>query len=556
MNWFKNLKIAPKLLVMTAFMLVVMAIIGWQGLMTSQKMNSSLGEIYNVNLIGIYRLEEAQANYLRLRANTLNYILRTDVGTIEQNMRELAKSMKDQVAEYKKVVVLEEDMKMANNLERLLGEYEKFVFEIVQLVKNGKRQLAAETVETDGTHLNEDIRKQLDELVAFNENDAKDAKNTANKDYQGAFQLMLVVGTLGILISLFLGIFVAGLISKPLGLAVETLKIMAKGDFTSELVIDTKDEIGAMGKELNTMKDGLSELVANIIDTSSRVGNGSHEIAVGNQDLSQRTQEQASTLEEVASTIEEINSSIQQTAASTEQADQISQTTLAAVKEGEKAVGETMDAMKEISVSSQQIADIIKVVNDIAFQTNLLALNAAVEAARAGEQGRGFAVVAAEVRNLAGRTAESSKEIEKLIKESVDRVENGNVMVQKASEMLKQIVQNTKHTSDVVVEIGAAVKEQAGATGQIQSAIEQLNQVTQQNASMVEEIASSSESLNAEAEGLGEMVSVFKIKGQTQGGLQRATKSPGKKDLKPGAGLRKDKSQLAPNFKEDDLEQF
>jgi methyl-accepting chemotaxis protein len=554
MNWFKNLKTARKLIALTSFMLVIMLIIGYQGIITSQSLNRRLERIYQINLLGIFYIEEVQSNYLQYRANLLNYIIKTDNEALEANFVELDKVINDQMEQYKKSINTEKDREMALSLEKSLNDYRAFAVKIIGMVKSGDRDTAGEVVETEGAQLVGEIRKNIDALVAFNENDAEAAENAAEKEYQNAFSLLLIIGIIGIVASLGIGIYVAQLIARPIALAVEGIKKMARGDFTTELNIDTKDEIGQMAVELGKMGDSLSELITNILDSSNRVGNGSHEIATGNQDLSQRTQEQASTLEEVASTIEEINASIQQTSAHSEQADSISQTTLGAVREGEKAVDATMDAMKQISASSQQIADIIKVVNDIAFQTNLLALNAAVEAARAGEQGRGFAVVAAEVRNLAGRTAESSKEIEKLIKESVDRVENGNVLVEKAGQMLKQIVENTKHTSDVVVEITAAVKEQAGAAGQIQSAIEQLNQVTQQNAAMVEEIASSSESLNSEAEELSQMVSVFKVKGDVQ---KKSGQKSGKESNKTRPSTTsKDKVQLGRSFKEDDLEQF
>jgi methyl-accepting chemotaxis protein len=368
---------------------------------------------------------------------------------------------------------------------------------------------------------------------------------------------IIILLLLFIVIGLFLAyIFSKRVIIQPIEQIVAAIRRMAQGDFSFEVKTDSKDEIGLMASELNSLNDNMSNLIGQAIETTDKVSRGSDEITKGNQDLSQRTQEQASTLEEIASTVEEVNASIRQTAANSEQADQISQTTLGAVQEGEKAVEETMEAMKQITVSSQQIADIIQVVNDIAFQTNLLALNAAVEAARAGEQGRGFAVVAAEVRNLAGRTAESSKEIENLIKESVSRVEKGNVLVQRAGEMLKQIVVNTKHTSDVVVEIASAVKEQSSASEQIQSAIEQLNQVTQQNAAMVEEIATSSETLNFEAESLAENVSVFKIKGQKEKTFRNKLKRDENNQFKSGVSSNNNKIQLTQNFKEDSIEEF
>ncbi|HEX2954439.1 MAG TPA: methyl-accepting chemotaxis protein, partial [Bacillota bacterium] len=229
---------------------------------------------------------------------------------------------------------------------------------------------------------------------------------------------------------------------------------------------------------------------------------------------------------------------------------------LAVVQEGERAVEDAIDSMKQITDSSVRIGEIIKVVNDIAFQTNLLALNAAVEAARAGEQGRGFAVVAAEVRNLAGRTAESSKEIEKLIKESMDRVTKGNSLVQQSGEILQQVLQNTRNVSGVIVEIATAMREQSLSSEQIQKAIMQLNQVTQQNAALVEEIASSGEELNSEASDLGEIISVFKVIRLDTGVSPISSKGSDGRGLPKLTGSSMDKAHLAETFKEDGFEQF
>ncbi|HHT48130.1 MAG TPA: HAMP domain-containing protein [Firmicutes bacterium] len=289
---------------------------------------------------------------------------------------------------------------------------------------------------------------------------------------------------------------------------------MSKGDFSTLIQIESTDEIGQMGADLNNMSDQVSQMISLAMDTAEQVGFGMQEIAARNQDLSSRTQEQASTLEEISASIEEITASIQQTAHNSEQAGQLSTSTLEVVKEGERSIKDSIIAMEQINESSKKIDDIIKVVSDIAFQTNLLALNAAVEAARAGEQGRGFAVVAAEVRNLASRTADSSREIEELIKESVARVSRGNEAVQHSATVLQRIVENTKHTSDVVTEIAAVMREQSASSEQIKAAIEQLNYVTQQNSALVEEITSSSEDLNAQATELAQMLQAFTIRGK------------------------------------------
>lgn len=331
-----------------------------------------------------------------------------------------------------------------------------------------------------------------------------------NQIRNGLLAFLFKLGAVCFLIWFIINL-IAGKIVEPIQEITGIINRMAEGDFTQELKIASQNEVGVMASELVKTNESLSVLIAKVLDSATRVSVGSREIASGNQDLSQRTQEQAATLQQISATVETMVSSILQTAKNSEQANQISRTTLETVRQGERVVEETREAMKQITVSSNEIAEIIQVVNDIAFQTNLLALNAAVEAARAGEQGRGFAVVAAEVRSLANRTAESSKEIQKLIKESVERVEKGNQLVGQSSEMLRQIVCNTQRITEVVAEITAALKEQSCSAEQIEYALEQLNLVTQQNAAMVEELSAAGESLSSQDDNLSSIVASFKI---------------------------------------------
>ena len=264
---------------------------------------------------------------------------------------------------------------------------------------------------------------------------------------------------------------------------------------------------------LERMRGTLAAIVAEVQQGAHVVSTTAGEIARGNDDLSHRTQEQASSLEETAASMEEMTATVKQNAENANAADRLSRHARSEAEKGGDVVAQAMDAMRDIGDSSRRIADIVGLIDDIAFQTNLLALNAAVEAARAGEQGRGFAVVASEVRRLAQSSASASKEIKALIAESGERVETGSHLVERSADALRDIVGSVKKVTDIVAEIAAASAEQSSGVDQVNIAIAQIDQVTQENAALVEEAAAAAKSMQDQAQSLREQVAFFSVDG-------------------------------------------
>jgi methyl-accepting chemotaxis protein len=302
-------------------------------------------------------------------------------------------------------------------------------------------------------------------------------------------------------------------ITAPLASAVSVASSVAAGKLGNNVTIARRDEFGQLLQALQDMDGKLYDIVHDMRVTSDKVSSATREIAAGNDDLSQRTQEQASSLEQTAASIEEMTASVQQNASNASQASELARSACKVAEHGGTVVQKVVGAMTEISGSSNRIASIVGVIDDIAFQTNLLALNAAVEAARAGEQGRGFAVVATEVRNLAQRSATAAKEIKSLINESVDKVKAGAELVANSGQALAEIVTSVKKVSSVVESIATANDQQASGIQQINHAITQLDDMTQQNAAAVEEIAAVSKSLQDQAESLASKAMHFKLSG-------------------------------------------
>ncbi|MFP4154221.1 MAG: methyl-accepting chemotaxis protein [Halothiobacillaceae bacterium] len=330
-------------------------------------------------------------------------------------------------------------------------------------------------------------------------------------------------------------------------------KALSKGDLTQTITKDYPGLFGETKQAVNDTVTNLQALVGDIKAAVDTIGTASNEIATGNQDLSQRTEEQASSLEETASSMEEFTGSVKQNAENAQQASQLAGSASEVASKGGEVVRASVTTMAEISESSNKIAEIISVIDGIAFQTNILALNAAVEAARAGEQGRGFAVVAGEVRNLAQRSANAAKEIKTLITDSVSKIESGTTQVNEAGTRMEEIVTSIKRVNDIMAEISAASTEQSSGIEQVNQAIAQMDEVTQQNAALVEEAAAAAESLEEQAQGLARSVSVFKLD-TTSSSLAMA---PRKAPAKPPAQAKAPSAQRpAKNPSEDEWEEF
>ena len=396
---------------------------------------------------------------------------------------------------------------------------------VVALMQAGDRAGAEALLWAEAKPQYEQWLAAANKLIDYEEARIIANSQLANKDASQFTGVMLSITLLAVLISIAVTVLVSRSISRELGAEPNEVRSVVQaiqqGDLTVPVQVKAGDTTSVM-VAVRDMQQRFHELVSAVRDNVDQLRTTSHDISTGNQNLGQRTEQAASSLEQTAASMEELTATVRQSADSARQANQLATTAAGTATKGGEVMQQVVSTMQDIHQSSQKIADIIGVIDGIAFQTNILALNAAVEAARAGEQGRGFAVVATEVRSLAQRSAEAAKEIKSLIQTSVEKVGSGAELVSNAGETMNEIVRGVQRVNDIIGEISSAAAEQSDGISQVNVAVSQLDHMTQQNGALVGESTAAADNLRNQAQRLAELIAVFQINSAAQGRLVRA----------------------------------
>ena len=533
MQFIANLRIGARLALAFGAVIGLAAVVVLIGITRLSDVAASLSLIGSDRVPKVVKLA-AITDDVNLIARELRNTLIWDDATKVAGALDAAQQARERIAKTLETmaptITSEEGKKRLALLTEARAAYVPVQQAFMDLVRSGKKTEAETVLSSQLRPTQLAYFKALDnlkdlqiELITQAVQDGDEAYNQAKLMMFGLLAAMAAVGA-------GLGWWITGSITRPIQQAVAVAEKVAAGDLGSTVEVTSQDETGRLLTALQAMNQSLVDIVGTVRLSSDSIATGSAQIASGNADLSQRTEEQASALEQTAASMEQLGSTVTQNADNARQANQLALGASAVAVKGGEVVGQVVGTMKGINDSSRRIADIISVIDGIAFQTNILALNAAVEAARAGEQGRGFAVVAGEVRNLAQRSAEAAREIKALITDSVERVEQGTSLVDKAGETMQEVVGSIRRVADLMGEISSATSQQSAGVAQVGEAVGQMDQVTQQNAALVEESAAAAESLRVQAQQLVQAVAVFKL-GQGgpahgKGGTQLAAASP------------------------------
>ena len=519
MNFFRNLNLGARLgagFGLTLLLLVIVTGIGLRGI---ARVEQGLNDVVKVNNV--------QGNYagdLRIAINQVaitsrDIVLITDVAEMRILNEALQKSFADYAAAEKKLG----DMFAADPT---TTAQEKELFERVGTLKAAALPKIEAVVRLGLANNSEEATPLLMkeakpattawlnatiELSDLEEKLTDEAAAEAERAYDNARNSMLVGSALALLLGVGTAIWLTRSITVPIGQALAVAQTVAQGDLSSRIEVSGRDETGRLLAALKAMNENLTRIVGTVRNGSDSIATGSAQIAGGNADLSQRTEEQASALQQTAASMEQLGSTVRQNADNARQANQLALGASDVAVKGGEVVARVVDTMKGIHESSRKIADIIAVIDGIAFQTNILALNAAVEAARAGEQGRGFAVVAGEVRTLAQRSAAAAREVRTLIGASLEQTQAGHRLVGDAGGAMLEIVTGIDRVRRTIAEITAASGEQSTGIGVVNRSVSLLEQMTQHNAALVEQSAAAAASLQQQAERLAAAAGRFRL---------------------------------------------
>jgi methyl-accepting chemotaxis protein len=522
-NALNNLKIGARLALAFAAVIVLAVVVGAIGVSRLSALNDDLDLIGSDRVPKVQQLAEITDDVNLIARELRNAIIFRDDEKVKAAL-ETAVTARERIGKTLEAlaptVTSEEGKTRLAAVTAARAAYVPVQQRFIDMVRAGEKDSATGVLETQLRPAQLAYIQALDGFKDLQIQLITQAVKQGDANYAQARLLMFTLLAAMAAAGALLGWWITRSITGPINIAVDVAERVAAGDLGSRIDASSRDETGRLLTALKAMNHSLVGIVSTVRNSSDSIATGSAQIASGNADLSQRTEEQASALEQTAASMEELGSTVKQNADNARQANQLAMSASTVAIKGGEVVGQVVETMKGINDSSKKIADIISVIDGIAFQTNILALNAAVEAARAGEQGRGFAVVASEVRSLAQRSAEAAKEIKSLITASVERVEQGTVLVDQAGVTMDEVVTSIRRVTDIMGEISSASTEQSQGVSQVGEAVSQMDQVTQQNAALVEESAAAADSLRQQAQQLVSAVAVFKLgnaaTGQTQ----------------------------------------
>ena len=512
---FKNMRVKTKLMLGFAVLATIVLLVSGLSLRSLSRSN----ERFDNYLEGVGQRERL-ATTLRGAATRRAIAARNLVLVTDPADRDLEKKAVSESHEETKAAMADSfdvtarDRALVAQIDAIETKYDVVALSIVGMALDGKREEAVAKMNAECRPLLAALLKTTSELIEYEYAQAEGIAKAADAGYAGDRMTMIAACVAAMLGAVGLGWLLSNAVTAPLTRAVTLAEAVAAGDLSTDIVVDSRDETGLLLAALKKMNGSLVDMVGKVRQSADGIATASAEIAMGNQDLSSRTEQQASALQQTAASMQQMTDSVQLNAGNAQQANQFAVSAAQVADRGGVVVTQVVTTMTEISDSSRRIADIIGVIDGIAFQTNILALNAAVEAARAGEQGRGFAVVASEVRSLAQRSAQAAREIKVLINASVEKVDSGTRLVGEAGQTMTEIVQQVRRVTDLIAEINASTTEQTSGIAQVNQAVTSLDQGTQQNAALVEQSAAAAESLEQQAGDLMRLVSVFKVSAQ------------------------------------------